>query len=222
MTIWRWAGVAALLTIAVALAFAVIPGIDACGVSGSWVAFQKVASVAAVNAMIRPDCADAFVAALRVSMWLDSLAFVPVYGAFLALVLCALKPLPRLVLPAGIATLGIGMVADQIEGFRLLAMLTSMPGTETMINDVNAATFAKKMCLSLVTLMIGLLLIRSHSAVRLLGAVTTLGGLAVVLTSFGSHFGEVGEQISQYGLLIAWLALAFVTGIKGFWPARAG
>ncbi len=222
MTIWRWAAVAALLTITVAFAFAAIPGIGACGATGSWVAFQKVSDVAAVNAMIRPDCAEAFVPALRQSMWLDSLVFIPVYAAFLALALCALRPLPRFVWPAGIALLAIGLVADQVEGIRLLAILDALPGTQMMIDSANAATFAKKICLSLVTLMIGLLLVRERRAMRLLGAITALGGLAVVFASLGNSFGDAGEQISQYGLLIAWLALAIVTGIKGFWPARAG
>ncbi len=221
MTLWRWAAVAALLTIAVALAFAAVPDIDACGASGSWVAFQKIASVTAVDAMIRPGCAETFVPALRQSMWLDSLAFIPVYGAFLALVLVALRPL-RFFWPAGIALLGIGMVADQIEGFRLLVILDTLPGTQVMIDSANAATFAKKICLSLVTLLIGLVLVRERGAVRLLGAISALGGLAVTLATLGGPFGNAGEPISQYGLLIAWLALAIVTGIKGFWPVRAG
>ncbi len=222
MTIWRWAAVAALLTIFVALGFAVVPGINACGASGSWVAFQKVADVAAVNAMIRTDCAGAFVPALRQSMWLDSLIFIPVYGAFLALALCALRPLPRFVWPAGIAVLAIGIAADQVEGVRLLAILDALPGTQMMIDSANTATFVKKICLSLVTLLIGVILVRERGAVRLLGAVTALGGLAVVLASIGSPFGDAGEQISQFGLLFAWLALAIVTGVMGFRPARAG
>jgi hypothetical protein len=216
MTIWRWAALAALLTVAVALAFAAIPGIGACGASGSWVAFQKVSSVAAVDAMVRPDCAHAFVPALRQSMWFDALVFMPVYGAFLALTFRALKPLPRLAGLAGAAALMLGLVADQVEGFRLLAILDAMPGTQAMIDGANAATFAKKICLSFATLVIGLLVIRDRGAVRLFGAVAAASALAVALASLASNLGDIGEPVSQYGLLVAWLALAFVAGIKGF------
>jgi hypothetical protein len=220
MTIYRWAAVAALLTIIVALAFPAISGIGACGKSGSWVAFQMVASVAEVNAMIRPDCANAFVPALRKSMWLDSLAFIPVYAAFLGLVLYTLKPMPRIAWLLGITVLTIGVVADQVEGFRLLAILDALPGTEAMIVNANAATLAKKLGLSLATLVIGLLLIRERSAVRLFGGVTAVGGLAVVLASVGVSFGAHEQLISKFGLLIAWLVLAIVAGLKAFLPAR--
>jgi hypothetical protein len=221
LTLWRAASATALLTILVALAFPAVPGINACGASGSWVAFQMVSSVAAVTAMIRPDCANAFVPALRHSMWLDSLAFIPVYGAFLALVLFALKPLSRVAWLAATVALAIGIVADQVEGFRLLAILDALPGTDAMIDGANAATLAKKLGLSLATLMIGLLLLRERGAGRWLGAIAALGGLAVTLASIGTPFGTDGQMISQYGLLIAWLALAIVAGFKGFRPFGA-
>ena len=220
MTIWRWAAVAALLTVAIAFAFPAIPDIGACGASASWVAFQKTSSVATVAAMIRPDCTAAFVPALRHSMWLDNIAFIPAYTAFLGLVLHALRPMPRWAWLAGVATLAIGIVADQVEGFRLLAILNALPGTQAMIDSANAATFAKELYLSLATLVIGLLLARARGAVRLLAIITALGGLVATLASFGFPFGEGGTLMGESGLLIGWLALAIVTGTKGFGPAR--
>jgi hypothetical protein len=222
LTLWRVAAVAALLTIIVALSFPAIPGITACDKAGSWVAFQMVSSVAAVNAMIGPDCAKAFALALRRSMWLDSLVFIPAYGAFLGLVLGALRRRSINVWLAGIASLAIGIAGDQVEGFRLLAIIEALPGTETMIDSVNTATLVKKLGLSVTTGLIGLLLTRERGAMRLLGFIIATGGLAVLAASVSTSFGDAGEQISQYGLLVAWLALAIVAAFKGFWPARAG
>jgi hypothetical protein len=219
LTLWRAAAVAALLTILVALGFGFVPGINACGPEASWVAFQKVDSPAAVAKLI---CGQpAFVPALRASMWLDALVFIPAYAAFLGLVFGALRPVPRPIWLLGMFALVMGVVADQIEGFRLLAILDALPGTQNMTDAVNAATLGKKLGLSLITLLIGLLLLRDHGAVRLLGAVIALGGLAAAIASFGGSLGAYGVLINQYGLLIAWLALAIVTGIKGFRPARA-
>jgi hypothetical protein len=220
LILWRAAAVAALLTILVALGFGFVPGINACGPEASWIAFQKVDSPAAVAKLICDQ--PAFVAALRTSMWLDALVFIPVYAAFLGLVFRALRPVPRPIWLLGMASLTVGVVADQIEGVRLLAILSALPGTQAMTDAVNAATLGKKLGLSLVTLLIGLLLLRDHGAARILGAFTALGGLAAAIASFRGSLGAHGVLINQFGLLTAWLALAIVTGIKGFRPARAG
>jgi hypothetical protein len=220
LTLWRAAAVAALLTILVALGFGLVPGINACGPDASWVAFQTVDSPAAVSKRLCDQ--PAFVPALRHSMWLDALVFIPVYAAFLGLVFRALRPVPRPIWLLGIAALAVGVVADQVEGFRLLAILDALPGTQTMIDGVNVATLVKKLGLSLITLAIGLLLIRERSVVRLLGAVIALSGLTAAIASFGGAFGAYGALINQYGLLIAWLALAIVTAINGFRRARTG
>lgn len=220
MTLWRAAAVAALLTILVALSFGLVPGINACGPEASWIAFQKVDSPAAVAKLICNQ--PAFVHALRTSMWLDALIFIPVYAVFLGLVFRALRPVPRPIWLLGMAALTVGIVADQIEGFRLLAILDALPGTQAMTDAVNAATLGKKLGLSLITLLIGLLLLRDRGTVRILGAFVALGGLAAAIASFGVSLGAYGALINQYGLLIAWLALAIVTGIKGFRPARSG
>jgi hypothetical protein len=220
LSLWRAAAVAALLTILVALSFGLVPGINACGTEASWIAFQKVGSPAAVAKLICDQ--PAFVAALRKSMWLDALVFIPVYATMLGLAFGALRPVPRPIWLLGVAALTIGIIADQVEGFRLLAILDALPGTQAMTDAVNAATLGKKLGLSLITLLIGLLLARDSGPMRAFGAFIALGGLAAAIASFGSALGAYRALINQYGLLIAWLALAIVTSIKGFRPARAG
>jgi hypothetical protein len=204
LSIARAAAIAALLTIVVALGFALVPGIDACGPGSSWVAFQKVDSPNAVSALIAKDCAAVFVPALRASMWLDALVFIPVYTAFLALTLAMLGPVSRALWLATIAMLAIGVVADQIEGFRLLALLDRLPGTAETIVQINRATVAKEFCLSIATALIGVGLATKQGWRRAIG-------IGVLLTATANGLNTLGIGAGGAGLLIAWLALAVTT-----------
>jgi hypothetical protein len=206
MTAWRWATLGAVLTIAVGSLFGLVPGIDACGPAtgaGQWATFQTIRSVADVQAMIRADCAAAFVPALRMSMALDALAFIPAFTLLLASALIALKP-PRWLLLTGLMALAGGFIADQLEGVRLLAILNDLPGTSGGVQAVVFAHIVKKFMLALATGLVGVALLQIAGWRRWVGFIVLLGALAAMANTIASFAG--GES----GLLVSWLALAVV------------
>ncbi len=206
MATWRWATLGAATTVVVGMSFAQVPGIDACGAAGSagqWLTFQTITSVADVRAMIRPDCAAAFVPALRQSMWLDALAFIPAFSLLLMAAMIALKP-KRWLLLAGLLALAGGAAADQLEGWNLLRILEDLPGTADGVHQVVIAHVAKKFLLALGTGAIGIALLQIAGWRRAAGFVVLLGALAALANTIASFDG--GEA----GLLVSWLAVAVV------------
>lgn len=218
MTAWRWAALGAAATIFIGMSFGMVPGIDACGPpsgAGPWATFQTIASVADVRAMIRPDCAATFVPALRMSMWLDSLAFIPAFTLLLSAVVIAIRP-PRWLLIGTLIILAGGAIADQLEGFSLLAILNALPGTADGVSSVVTAHIVKKCLLALTTAGVGLAVMLVPGWRRLAGGIALLGGLAA-LANLVVHIGG-GEA----GLLVSWLALSVVAvaGAVAEWRAR--
>ncbi len=207
MTLWRWCALFGVLTILVALSFGAVPDIDACGPAkgaGQWVDFQDINRASDVAALIRPDCADRFVPALRASMWLDAVVFIPVYGAFLIFALGALRGNRNKILTAAFLILIGGMAADQIEGIRLLAILGSLPGTDSMALGVAHARGTKELLLALATLLTGIALVRRGGWLKAAGGVIAAASmLALAGTAFGFDAGRAG-------LLIGWLSLAII------------
>ncbi len=216
MTLWRWCAGFGLLTIVLAASFALVPDIDACGPpkgAGQWVDFQNINNVDDVRALIRPDCAARFVPALKSSMWFDALVFIPVYGAFLGLaIFCNRKNRTKAALITS-CVLFAGVVADQVEGLRLLGILNSLPGTDDMTQDSRNARIAKEALLILATLGVGTLLFQERGTVRVLSvcviAGCVLGFLGLMLQT----------ALGEMGLLVAWLALFGAAVVKSF-PSR--
>jgi hypothetical protein len=207
MTLWRWCALFGVLTIIVALSFGAVPDIDACGPAkgaGQWVDFQDVNRAADVAALIRPDCADRFVPALRASMWLDALVFIPIYGAFLILAMGALRNGSNAVLTMAFVTLIGGMAADQIEGIRLLSILQSLPGTDSMALSVAHARGTKELLLALATLLLGVAMIGKPGWLKAAGCIITA---ASILAMAGTVFGLAAGRV---GLLLGWLCLTIV------------
>jgi hypothetical protein len=206
MTTWRWAAVGAAATIIVGTLFGMVPGIEACGPAtgaGQWATFQSIASVADVQAMIRPDCAASFVPALRKSMRLDALAFIPAFTLLLGASVIAMRP-PRWLLLASLAALAGGFVADQWEGISLLAILGDVPGTAEQVRAVVLAHIVKKVLLALTTGLIGIALLTMAGRRRWTGIIVVAGALAAMINLISNFSG--GEA----GLLVSWLALAVV------------
>jgi hypothetical protein len=218
MTLWRWCALFGVLTIVIALSFALVPDISACGPAkgaGQWVDFQNINRAADVATLIRPDCADRFVPALRASMWLDAVVFIPIYGSFLILAMGALRGGKNALLTAAFVALIGGMIADQIEGIRLLAILAALPGTDMMAAGVAHARGAKQVLLALATLLIGATMIGKTGWLKAAGGViAAVSLLAIAGTMFRLDAGGVG-------LLIGWLGLAIVALVESLRaPAR--
>lgn len=138
MTIWRWAALAGLATIAISIAFGMIPGIHACGLPGEPILnFEFVKSPSDVAALFPDHCRAEHVAAQRHGLWLDSMGFIPVYSAFLILSLVALRResgnASRLA-GAGIVLTLAAALSDQIEGIQLFKLLDTLPGDQSTID----------------------------------------------------------------------------------------
>jgi hypothetical protein len=206
MTAWRWAVTGAAATIVVGTLFGMVPGITACGPAsgaGQWATFQTIASVADVRGMIRTDCAASFVPALRMSMWLDALAFIPAFSLLLGASVIAMRP-PRWLLLASLAALAGGFVADQLEGISLLSILGDVPGTAEQVRAVVLAHVIKKFLLAFATGLIGIALLTMAGWRRWTGIIVLAGALAAMANIISNFSG--GEA----GLLVSWLALAVV------------
>ena len=119
MTRWRWAALAAVATVLTGLSFGLVPADDACRAVAAhpWAAFQMVSTPKAAGDLLRLCGAER----LRSGMWIDALAFIPAYAAFLMATSWAARP-PHLVALTMVSLLAVGVFADQIEGARLLAL----------------------------------------------------------------------------------------------------
>ncbi len=206
MTPWRLSMIGAIATLLVGLAFRFVPNIDACGPAqgaGQWVDFQNIDSINTVADLIRPECEAGIIPALKASMWLDALVFIPAYMLFLGALLIALHP-PRWLLFTGLSLLLMGMLADQLEGYRLLGILNAVPGNVDDIRAVIHMRTAKELLLQLATTSIGLMLL------PLWGWRKMVGG-AILLVCTASLIATIaGLGIGEWGLLLAWLMLTIV------------
>lgn len=218
MTAWRWAALGGTATILIGLGFGQVPGIGACGAGDGpsiWGGFQNITSVADVRAYIRPDCADAFIPALRSSMWLDALAFIPAFTLFLGALVVAARP-PRWHLRVTLVLLAAGFIADQLEGYNLLSILNAFPGTEADVRGVIMANAAKNVLLPLATAGVALAVMRLPGWRRWVGLLTLLGALAA-LTRSVTDFPP-----GELGMLVSWLMLAALAVYGALAQWRAG
>jgi hypothetical protein len=204
VSVWRWCALLGVLTVLVGAGFALVPDIGACGPSagaGRWADFQTVKSVADISAMIRPECAATFVPALRASMWLDALVFIPIYGGLLALALQALESKSLIMFRVGLALLGVGMIADELEGVQLLGILNALPGSADQIDWLMRVGPAKMIALSLATFVIGWLAQTGSRSQRILGWLIAFCSIIQIysLITKSTH--------GSMGLLVAWLIL---------------
>jgi len=205
---WRWCALAGLVTLAVAIGFTLVPGIDACGPGGSATplsALQDARSPADVAALFTPDCGVALAAALRRSVWLDALAFIPAYVAFVVAGLLALRTggsaTAGRIAMAGIAAMAAGAIADQVEGTHVLAILDARPGTQAMIDPLIMANALKTGLLAVGIACAGLVAIMRGGWLRIGGAVMLAAGLARLL-GFVTDLG-----VAAPALALGWIAL---------------
>jgi hypothetical protein len=215
MNPWRWAALASLPFLVIALSFGRIEGLDSCGLAADPImAFEFVTSPAEVAAQFPAHCRDAAVAAQRQGLWLDIIGFVAAYSALLILVLMALareSAAIRRLAQAGIALVVVAALADQLENRRLLAILASLPGDQATIDQLIPAVRIKFALLGLVEILIGALFLRQDGWRKLAGGVIALGGLASL----------VGLAVSPgQGLLggaVAFLAMILSSWVLAFW-----
>jgi hypothetical protein len=210
--IWRLCAMMAGLVIALTVAFAMVPDINACGGNGdAWPTLQRAESAADVISRVPPDCQAQIMPALRASMWLDAIAYIPVYGAFLFLALLALRQSGRT--PPffiGVVMLVAGLAFDQWEGVSLLAIINDFPGRADQFPDLIMAYNGKVFFLGATSLVIGVQFLFRSGWMRFVGVLMTAGALAsMTVRSFG-------HQLPYLGLVLCWTSLAITATIIAF------
>ena len=191
MNLWRWASLAGITFLAIALSFGRITGIQACHVAPEPIlAFEFVRTPANVAALFPAACREALVTAQHGGLWLDILGFVPVYSALLLLTLLALGREnlgQRRLVRAGIALTVLAGLADQWENGHLLTLLAALPGDQPTIDALIPAVRTKFFLLGVVELLIGGLHLSRPGWRKLAGAAIALGGLISIAGLFGNR-----------------------------------
>ncbi|MFM5884192.1 MAG: hypothetical protein ACKOQ3_02465 [Novosphingobium sp.] len=214
MTLWRWAALFSLPFLAISQAFGLIDGLTACSTSTEPIlAFELVRSMAEVAALFPPDCRAVAAAAQVKGLWLDNLAFIPVYTGFLVLYLLALgrdRPNLRRLLHAGIAMTALAALADYWENSRLMLILADLPGSKATIDQLVPAPRLKFVLLGVVVILAGFALQANGGWRRFAGLIALAGGAISLFALFGN------AQWLHLGALLGWLPLVLTSWIEAF------
>jgi hypothetical protein len=215
---WRWCALAGIVTTVASTAFGWIAGLTPCGPTGglgSIIAFELARSPVEVASIFGTGtCRETLIAAQIKALWLDGLAFIPSYTAFLALAAFALRhPAPRLARAAILIILGAGLL-DEIEGGLLYAILRDLPGSPTLIALLYGEVRAKFALLALGALLIGWLMVRDRRP-GMVVAVPVIGGslFSGALIATNMHAPALMQ-----GYRWSWTALLVAALIGSFWP----
>jgi hypothetical protein len=178
-------------------------------------AFELARSPAEVAAIFGTGACRATLMAAQVKgLWLDGLAFIPSYTAFLVLAAIALRaPAPRLALAAIVMVLGAGLL-DEVEGGLLYGILRDLPGSPTLIALLYGEVRAKFTLLALGALLIGWLFVVNRRP-GMVVAVPMIGGsmFSGVLIASNMHAAALMQ-----GYRWSWTALLIAALIGSFWP----
>lgn len=214
--LWIACALIGVVTIAISIGFGMIPNIAGCGDvgrAGSIIAFELVRTPADVAALFgQPPCTGPFVEAMRLATWIDALAFIPAYSAFLITGLLALRPNGRIVSLAGIAAILLAALFDEIEGVQLFRIMADLPGRQPVIDLLIPLVRGKFALLGLGALAIGWLLAKPGGVGRITGLLVTIGG---ALTMVGLY-GDDNARFLTLGSAISWLTLLGVAGVRSF------
>jgi len=159
-------------------------------------------------------CRETLIAAQVKGLWLDGLAFIPSYTAFLVLAAVASRPsAPRLARAAIFIVLAAGLL-DEIEGGLLYAILRDLPGSPALIGLLYGEVRAKFALLALGALLIGWLMAR-HRRPGMLFALPVIGGslFSGALIAYDMHAPALMQ-----GYRWSWTALLVAALIGSFWP----
>lgn len=202
MTRWRWAALAALVTVAAGIGFS-IEYTEPCSyfTRNPWADFQDVRTTARAAQLVTVCAAE-----LRRGMLLDAMAFIPAFTAFLLASLWAVRP-PRALALATVALLAVGVITDQVEGIRLLALIDAGGHEAAILSAANKASFAKILFLALATAGVAIAVLRDRRWRSIGGGLAALAALAAVAMTLANRQGSAT-------LGLAWLALAVVALVQ--------
>jgi hypothetical protein len=210
------------VTTIISFYFGMIPNIESCaetgGNLGSIIAFEIVRAPADVATLFGEEpCRGQFLAAMRHATWVDALAFIPAYSAFLICGMIALRSRGPKIAAAGVAAVLLGALFDQIEGVQLFAIMANLPGEQSTIDLLIPMVRGKFALLSLGALAIGWLIARIGGVWPVVGLIVTAGG-AIML--FGTT-NDAQTPLLGLGGLISWTVL-LATAIARILVLRIG
>ncbi len=210
LTTWQWCGLAFVAVVVIIAAMLRIDGLHACQPQGDPILqFELVKTPREVAELFPPACGAQAGVAQTKGLWLDSLAFIPAYGAALILALLALgkdEPARRGLARAGVLLVLVAMAYDQWENSRLLAVLASLPGDQATIDQLVAAPRIKFALLGLVEALTGWLILGLGGWRRLAGLAAMGGGMLTLLGLAGEpHWIARGGPIAFTAIAVtAW------------------
>ncbi len=194
-------------------AFGSIPDLRACGPTGgagAIVAFELVRSPADMLTLFGAEpCTSQLAAAQRTGLWLDMLAFIPAYSAFLALGIWALRDAKGRLAVAALAAVLAGGLLDEIEGLVMFGLLDGFPGSPDQFTALFWTVRPKFALLGLGALLAAVLLLRGTMIARI-AAVPVAGG---ALLSLWFLFADPRNPLMMAGHRYAWTALLVVAAV---------
>ena len=203
--------------------FGRIAGLSPCGPSGgagAVIALELVRSAEQVIALFGSEpCTGRLIAAQREALWLDLLAFIPAYTAFLALGAVALR---RSGLVLALAAMSVFLAAgllDEIEGLVLFKLLGNLPGTQALYDGLFWTVRPKFALLGLGEIMLAALLWRGPLIGKIASGLLLAGGLASLFFLFNDPHAPAMMKGHSY----AWGALlivALVGAMRPEWVTR--
>lgn len=216
---WRWCVVTGIATTIASTAFGWITGLAPCGPSGglgSILAFELARSPAEIALLFGDEsCRSTLIAAQARGLWLDGLAFIPSYAAFLMLAAGALRRSGAVVAWLAIAAVLTAALLDEFEGWLLSSILHPLPGTQTLVDMLYWEARAKFLLLALGGLGIGWLLISARKP---------LAGFAGAIMAGGALFSlwfvatAMHAPALMQGYRWSWTALLVIAIIGAIWP----
>ncbi|WP_088311179.1 hypothetical protein [Novosphingobium sp. B 225] len=214
--LWQFAGVIFIFVLLIAIGFTRIGGIGACANTPDPIlAFELAKSPAELAALFPESCRAAALAAQRTGLWLDILAFIPVYGGALIYVLRAASggdPALGLLVRGAIVLVVTGMLFDLWENSRMLQLIGTFPGDQATFDQLVAAPRIKFALLAVAEAAAGWLCWRSSNWTRWLG-VAAIGGAVLTLAGLLIDPHWIG-----LGGLLAFLSLAVVSWVRALRP----
>lgn len=213
---WRWSLAAGLVAFLCSWTFGRIPGLRPCvdtSGHGPIIALELARTPAEVARLFGVEpCRSALLAAQRAALWLDALAFIPTYAAFLCCAgLAAAGRAGRAIAAAVLAA----ALLDQAEGVLLWRTLAAFPGEQRVLDALFWAVRGKFLLLALATLAIGGALLRRFRRVTVVfGIVIAAGGTQALLGFF-----ELPEPGMMGGFKVGWLVLLVAAASASVWPS---
>lgn len=203
MTSWRWTALFALGVVVILAGFSAIPGIYDCGGDDPIFAFEMATSPASVEALLPPECRAAHIAAQRSGLFLDIVAFVPVYSLFLIFgaVSLAREGGATALVRFTIGAVVIAAALDQYENALLLGILDRFPGAQADFDHLFFPPRAKFLLLGLAVAATGLLHLARPGWRKLIGVAALVGGAASAVAVV------IREDLVLKASAGAWLAL---------------